>query len=116
VGRVDKAARLVDPTRGFLIPKGENARRHNLAEGAVTWRAALVGGAVSSIVLEVTPTLAGYSLSFVAGNAPVELFFMLAGILLTCYLVAPGVLLGAGVTIRVDSELAAGPASGCRLG
>jgi hypothetical protein len=41
---------------------------------------------------------------------------MLAGMLITCCLVALGLLVAAGVTIRVDSELAAGPTSRCRLG
>ena len=31
-----------------------------LAAGAASWRAATAGGAVSGLVLEVTPTLAGY--------------------------------------------------------
>ena len=75
-----------------------------LATGAVSWRAALAGGAVSGLVLEVTPTLAGHYLRLVAGKTPVELFLMLAGVLFTCYLVALGLLLGAGVTARVQLE------------
>ena len=75
-----------------------------LAAGAVSWRAAVAGGAVSGLVLEVTPTLAGYYLRLVAGKTPVELFLMLAGVLFTCYLVALGLLLGTGVTARVQLE------------
>jgi uncharacterized BrkB/YihY/UPF0761 family membrane protein len=68
----------------------------------VGWRAALSGGAVGALVLQATPTAAGYYLRFVAGHTPVQLFLMLAGVLVTCYLAAFGLLLGAGVTARVQ--------------
>ena len=80
-----------------------------LAAGAASWRAAVAGGAVSGLVLEVTPTLAGYYLRLVAGKTPVELFLMLAGVLFTCYLVALGLLLGTGVTARVQLDRPLGP-------
>lgn len=80
-----------------------------LAAGAASWRAAAAGGAVSGLVLEVTPTLAGYYLRLVAGRTPVELFLMLAGVLFTCYLVALGLLLGTGVTARVQLDRPLGP-------
>jgi uncharacterized BrkB/YihY/UPF0761 family membrane protein len=73
-----------------------------LAGGSLRWRAALAGGAVSGLVLQATPTAAGYYLRFVAGKTPVELFLMLAGVLFTCYLAAIGLLLGAGTTARVQ--------------
>jgi hypothetical protein len=38
----------------------------------------------------------------VAGQTPVQLFLMLAGVLVTCYLAAFGLLVGAGVTARVQ--------------
>ena len=72
------------------------------ARTSVGWRAALRGGAVAAVVLQVTPTAAGYYLRFVAGHTPVQLFLMLAGVLVTCYLAAFGLLLGAGVTARVQ--------------
>jgi uncharacterized BrkB/YihY/UPF0761 family membrane protein len=68
----------------------------------VGWHAALSGGAVGALVLQATPTAAGYYLRFVAGHTPVQLFLMLAGVLVTCYLAAFGLLLGAGVTARVQ--------------
>ena len=71
-----------------------------LAGGQVRWRSALVGGLTGGVLLLITPTLAGYYLRFVAGNTPVELFLMLAGVLFTCYLAAVALLLGAGVTVR----------------
>ena len=80
-----------------------------LAAGAASWRAAVAGGAVSGLLLEVTPTLAGHYLRLVAGRTPVELFLMLAGVLFTCYLVALGLLLGTGVTARVQLGRPLGP-------
>ncbi len=73
-----------------------------LAGGSLRWRAALAGGAVSSVFLLATPTAAGYYLRVVAGRTPVELFLMLAGVLFTCYLASTGLLLGVGVTARVE--------------
>jgi uncharacterized BrkB/YihY/UPF0761 family membrane protein len=68
----------------------------------VSWRAALAGGGVSGVILMVTPTLAGYYTHWVASNAPVRLFLVLAGVLITCYIVAFGVLLGTGVAARLE--------------
>ena len=42
----------------------------------VGWRAALSGGAVGGLVLQATPTAAGYYLRLVAGHTPVQLFLM----------------------------------------
>ena len=72
-----------------------------LAGRSVRWRAALAGGLVGGLILQATPTAAGYYLRFVAGRTPAELFLMLAGVLITCYLAALGLLLGAGVAARV---------------
>jgi uncharacterized BrkB/YihY/UPF0761 family membrane protein len=73
-----------------------------LAGATLRWRSALAGGAVSGLILQATPTAAGYYLRFVAGNTPVELFLMLAGVLMTCYLAALGLLLGVGVAARMQ--------------
>ena len=54
------------------------------------------------MILLVTPTLAGYYLRWVANNTPVKVFLVLAGVLITCYIVAFGVLLGTGVVARVQ--------------
>jgi membrane protein len=75
---------------------------HTLALGALRWRSALSGAALSGMALQVTPTAAGYYLRYVAGSAPVKVFLMLAGVLITCYLIALGLLLGAGVAARVQ--------------
>jgi uncharacterized BrkB/YihY/UPF0761 family membrane protein len=73
-----------------------------LAAGALRWRAALAGALISGLILQLTPTLAGYYLRYVAGRTPVELFLMLTGVLVTCYLAAFGLLLGVSVTARVQ--------------
>jgi membrane protein len=73
-----------------------------LVGDSLRWRAALAGGMVSGLILEVTPTAAGYYLRYVAGRSPVELFLILTGVLVTCYIAALGLLLGAGVTARIQ--------------
>ena len=64
--------------------------------------AAWAGAGVSRLILNITPTVAGYYLRVVAARTPVGLFLTLAGVLFTCYLAAFGLLLGAGVTARVQ--------------
>jgi uncharacterized BrkB/YihY/UPF0761 family membrane protein len=73
-----------------------------LGRESVSWRAALAGGGVSGVILLVTPTLAGYYTRWVANNTPVKVFLVLAGVLITCYIVAFGLLLGTGVAARVQ--------------
>jgi uncharacterized BrkB/YihY/UPF0761 family membrane protein len=66
------------------------------------WRSAFAGGLVGGVLLEVTPTVAGYYLRFVAGRTPVAVFLVLAGVLATCYLAALALLLGAGIAVRAQ--------------
>ena len=73
-----------------------------LAAESLRWRAAWAGAAVSAVILNITPTAAGYYLRIVAGRTPVEVFLVLAGVLITCYLAAFGLLLGAGVAARAQ--------------
>jgi len=63
----------------------------------IGWRAALHGGVPAAVVLELTPLVAGYYARAVAGRTPVQVFLVLAGLLFTCYLVAQGLLIGAGL-------------------
>jgi uncharacterized BrkB/YihY/UPF0761 family membrane protein len=63
----------------------------------ISWRAALRGGVPAAIVLELTPLVAGYYARAVAGRTPAQVFLVLAGLLFTCYLVAQGLLIGAGL-------------------
>jgi uncharacterized BrkB/YihY/UPF0761 family membrane protein len=73
-----------------------------LALGAIGWPAALAGGAMAGLMLQVTPIAAGYYMRWVAGNTPVKAFLILAGVLFTCYVVAVGLLIGSGVTVRLQ--------------
>jgi uncharacterized BrkB/YihY/UPF0761 family membrane protein len=73
-----------------------------LSGGQVRWRSALLGGLSGGVLLQLVPTAAGYYLRYVAGNTPVELFLMLSGVLITCYLAALALLIGAGVTMRLQ--------------
>lgn len=70
--------------------------------GAIGLRPAFAGGAVGGLVLLLTPTIAGYYLSVIASRTPVGLFLTLSGVLFTVYIVALGLLLGAGVSARVQ--------------
>jgi membrane protein len=72
-----------------------------MSGGEVSWRSAFAGGALGGLFLLVTPTVAGYYMALAADRTPVGVFLVLAGVLFTCYLVALGLLLGAGVTARV---------------
>ena len=83
-----------------------------LSSGRVRWRSALLGGLVAGVLLQVVPTAAGYYLRYVAGNTPVELFLMLSGVLITCYLAALALLIGAGVTMRLQLGRSLGDQSG----
>jgi len=62
----------------------------------------LAGGGLSGLMLLATPTAAGYYTQQVAGRTPVEVFLVLAGVLITCYLVSLGLLLGSGTAARVQ--------------
>jgi len=72
-----------------------------MSGGAVTWRSAVAGGLLGGLFLWVTPTVAGYYIRLAADRTPVGVFLVLAGVLFTCYLVALGLLMGAGVTARL---------------
>jgi uncharacterized BrkB/YihY/UPF0761 family membrane protein len=82
-----------------------------LARELSGWREALAGAALSGVVLQVTPTLAGYYMRWVADNTPVKAFLVLAGVLVCCYVVAAGMLLGAGVAARLQLGHRLGPAA-----
>jgi uncharacterized BrkB/YihY/UPF0761 family membrane protein len=83
-----------------------------LAGGALRRRSVLIGGGVGGVILLVTPTLTGYYLKLFSGRAPVALFLMLVGVFITCYLAALGLLLGVGVTARLELGHRLGPAAG----
>ena len=68
----------------------------------------LKGGIPAAVMLEATPLVAGYYTRAVAGRTPVQVFLVLAGLLFTCYLVAVGLLVGAGLacTFQRATDLA----------
>lgn len=97
----DKLARLLGPLVALGVGTAFCAGLYRaLGGGALPWRAAFTGGLVGGIVLLATPTAAGYYLGVSARRTPVGVFLVLAGILITCYLVALGLLIGAGVSAR----------------
>jgi uncharacterized BrkB/YihY/UPF0761 family membrane protein len=71
----------------------------------LAWRAAIRGGFPAALVVELTPLLAGYYARAVAGRTPVQLFLVLAGLLITCYIVAQGLLIGEGIAVRAQRAL-----------
>lgn len=66
------------------------------------WRSALAGGVPAAVVLELTPLLAGYYARAVAGRTPVQVFLVLGGLLFACYVVAQGILVGAGLAVAAE--------------
>jgi uncharacterized BrkB/YihY/UPF0761 family membrane protein len=101
IGIDSTLARILVPLVGLAVGSLICAAAFRvLALGALEWPAALAGGAVAGVVLQVTPALAGYYMRFVADNTPAELFLVLTGVLITCYLAALGLLLGVGTAVR----------------
>ena len=98
-------ARLGFPIPGWLLSVGSAVLITGICSllyryattRRIGWRAALRGGVPAAIVLELTPLVAGYYARAVAGRTPVQVFLVLAGLLFTCYLVAQGLLIGAGL-------------------
>lgn len=76
------------------------------------WRAALAGGLPAGVIVELTPLIAGYYARAVAGRTPVQVFLILAGLLFTCYVMAQGLLIGAGLAVSADRRLGGSAASG----
>lgn len=72
------------------------------------YTASLKGGIPAAVMLEATPLVAGYYTRAVAGRTPVQVFLVLAGLLFTCYLIAVGLLVGAGLacTFQRATDLA----------
>jgi uncharacterized BrkB/YihY/UPF0761 family membrane protein len=94
--------RIFVPLLSLAVIVAFCASLYRVASGrGVSWRSAFIGGALGGLFLLVTPTAAGYYMRLAADRTPVGVFLVLAGVLFTCYLVALGLLLGAGVTARV---------------
>ena len=103
LGGVSTLVRAATPLLSLAVGVGFCAGLYRvLSGGAVTVRSALAGGITGGLILLVTPTAVGYYLPLVASRTPVGVFLVLAGVLFTCYVVALGLLLGAGVSVRVQ--------------
>lgn len=104
VDRLDVDAtviRVLTPLLSLGLCVGFCAGLYRVLSGRLlAWRTAFAGGALGGLVLLVTPTAAGYYMRVAASRTPVGVFLVLAGILFTCYIVALGLLLGAGVSAR----------------
>jgi uncharacterized BrkB/YihY/UPF0761 family membrane protein len=83
-----------------------------LSEHRTGWRPVLLGGLTGGVLLQLTPTATGYYLRYVAGSTPVELFLMLTGVLITCYLASMALLVGVAVTMRLQLARQARGSSG----
>jgi uncharacterized BrkB/YihY/UPF0761 family membrane protein len=68
----------------------------------VRGRAAAAGATPAALIVLVTPTLAAVYLRWVAGTTPVQVFLVLAGVLVTCYIAALGILVGATIAVRLE--------------
>ena len=66
----------------------------------IPWRAAWTGAAPAAVALQAVPTVAAVYLDWVAGRTPVRVFLVLAGVLITSYLAALSLLLGAALASR----------------
>jgi uncharacterized BrkB/YihY/UPF0761 family membrane protein len=77
------------------------------------WTPSVRGGLPAAVMVVATPLLAGYYTRAVAGRTPVQVFLVLAGLLFTCYLIAVGLLIGAGLacTFQRGTDRANPPAA-----
>ena len=63
----------------------------------IGWRAALKGAVPAGVAIQVVPTIVGLYVSAAAGFAAVQVFLLLAIVLLGLYIVAMAMLVGAGI-------------------
>lgn len=71
----------------------------------LAWRVALAAGLPAAVIVVLTPLAAGYYTRAVAGRTPVQVFLVLAGLLFTCYIIAQGLLIGAGLAVSGQRAL-----------
>jgi membrane protein len=65
--------------------------------GRISWRSALKGGVPAGIAIQAVPAIVGLYVSAAAGFAAVQVFLLLAIVLLGLYIVALAMLVGAGL-------------------
>ncbi|MDP2709644.1 MAG: YihY/virulence factor BrkB family protein [Solirubrobacteraceae bacterium] len=73
----------------------------------VSWRSALKGAVPAGVAIQAVPAIVGLYVSAAAGFAAVQLFVMLAIVLLGLYIVALAMLVGAGLAGTQERERAA---------
>lgn len=71
----------------------------------IPWGAALAGAVPAAAALQLVPTLAAFYLRAVAGRTPVQVFLVLAGVLVVCNLAALSLLVGAVIAVRRTPRL-----------
>lgn len=103
LGSSSTLVRVAAPLVALALTVGYCTALYSVSgSGALTARSALSGGLAGGLILLATPTAAGYYMRVAASRTPEGVFLVLAGVLITCYLVALGLLLGAGVSVRVQ--------------
>lgn len=65
----------------------------------IPWGAALAGAVPAAAALQLVPTLGAFYLQAVAGRTPVQVFLVLAGVLVLCNLAALSLLVGAAIAV-----------------
>jgi uncharacterized BrkB/YihY/UPF0761 family membrane protein len=79
--------------------------------GGVGWRAALSGALPTAFMLQLTPLLVGFYFSFFARAAAASIFLSFAVVLLGCFGLALGFLIGVGVCAKTHNRLVAAHAA-----
>jgi uncharacterized BrkB/YihY/UPF0761 family membrane protein len=72
--------------------------------GHIHWIPALKGAVPAGIAIQVVPAIVGIYVRAAAGLAPVQLFLLLAVVLLGLYIVAMAMLVGAGLAACLERE------------
>jgi membrane protein len=70
----------------------------------IRWRSALLGGIPGGLAIQTVPAIVGLYVSAAAGFAPVQVFLLLAIMLLGLYIVALLLLVGAGIACRAEQR------------
>lgn len=70
----------------------------------IRWRSALLGGIPGGLAIQMVPSIVGLYVSAAAGFAPVQVFLLLAIVLLGLYIVALLLLVGAGIACRAEAR------------
>jgi uncharacterized BrkB/YihY/UPF0761 family membrane protein len=75
-----------------------------VTKGRIRWKSAFGGAVFAGAVLQLAPLLLGLYFSKLAGFSTGQLFFALAVVLGGCFMMAQGLLIGAGIAARVEQR------------